>query len=568
MNRYGYIDQSTESNPLAVWIWGHRLRIGQHWMEYLLEFLSVLTGFGYELGQGINEGVDLSSPKLEYIRFTRLGLRRFVFYDEKEKTRHLSDDQAYKLLQQVLKERIIAAGGSEQDALKQLRMLFRAYSAVEEQRSWYAKSLFPAHENFLLWEALRKGATKIKYTGSQVQTDTSPLELDDEIVFDARNFFARGGEIYYLLLSAGTQNFPEQRYRIAKRLEELLTISNKALGRVAEIVDNAWQSLSSDDSKGKNNGASNKKGHVGWIPDPDCPLYQTLANDLDTFLQSNLDSLETLHLLAHLLCFHLALYIYHRAHPNATAECHADRTCTEVCHLTLLIDALEGGDEKQIRDVSAALFQEQEARIIKKGREYVRQQVQNWVLEFGDDTTTLQAAAFTYFNLKKLSRPSLQPFELKVGNLQTQLRSGKVKVDTFIEGYADALIDILIEDFRKNFLGVHSKLTKRVGFVAPRKGPAARFVLGDNLLKALVLANAPVSGQMTFDSFLRQLYENYGIVIGPEEANLAGLFDRHRINADYYDRNRLALLDKMKYAGLVMEYSDATAMIANVVRGF
>src|SRR5258706_14408521 len=136
MNRYGYIDQNTESNPLAVWIWGHRLRTGQHWMEYLLEFLGVLAGFGYELGQGINKGVDLSSPKLEYIRFTRLGLRRFVFYDEKEKTRHPSDDQAYKLLQQVLKERIIAAGGSEQDALKQLRMLFRAYSAVEEQRSW------------------------------------------------------------------------------------------------------------------------------------------------------------------------------------------------------------------------------------------------------------------------------------------------------------------------------------------------------------------------------------------------------------------------------------------------
>jgi hypothetical protein len=568
MNRYGYIDQSTESNPLAVWIWGHRLRIGQHWMEYLLEFLGVLSGFGYELGQGINEGVNQHSPKLEYIRFTRLGLRRFVFYDEREKTRHPSDDQAYKLLQQVLKERIIAAGGSEQDALKQLRMLFRAYSAVEEQRSWYAKSLFPAHENFLLWEALRKGATKIKYTRPQVQTDTSPLELDDDIVFDARNFFARGGEIYYLLLSAGTQNFPEQRHRIAKRLEELLTASNQALGRVAGIVDDAWQRLASDDSEGKDNGASNKKGHVGWIPDPDCPLYQTFANDLDTFLQSNLDSLETLYLLAHLLCFHLVLYIYHRAHPNATVECHANRTCIEICHLTLLIDVLEGGDEKQIRDVSAALFQEQEARIIKKGREYVRQQVQNWVLEFGDDTVILQAEAGAYFNLKKLSRPSLQPFELKVGNLQAQLRTSKVKVDTFIEGFADALTDILIEDFRKNFLGVHSKLAKRAGFVAPRKGPAARFVLGDNLLKALVLANAPVRGQMTFDGFLRQLYKNYGLVIGPEEANLAGLFDRHRINADYYDRNRLALLDKMKYAGLVIEYSDATAMIANTVRGF
>ena len=568
MKRYGYIDQNPNSYPLAAWIWGHRLRIGQHWMEYMLEFLAVLAGFGYELGQGIKEGVDSPSPKLEYIRFTRLGLRRFVFYDEKEKTRHPSDDQAYNLLQQILKERIIATGGSEQDALKQLRMLFRAYSAVEAQRSWYAKSLFPAHENFLLWEALRKGATKIKYTGTQLQTDASPLELDNNIVFDARNFFARGGEIYYLLLSAGTQNSFEQRNRIVARLKELLTVSNEALGRVAKIVDDAWNNLAGNSSEGMDNVTSNKKGHLGWIPDPDCPLYRIFATDLDTFLETDLDGLETLHLLAHLLCFHLVLYIYHRAHPIAMSECHTNGTCAELCHLTLLVDALEGGDEKQIRDVSATLYQEQEARIIKKGREYVQQRVQNWVRDFGDDITRLQEEALAYFNLENLSRQSRQPFELKVRNLQSQFRSDKVEVGAFVEGYADALTDILIEDFRKNFLGVHTKLAKGAGFVAPRKGTAVRFVLGDNLLKALVLANTTTRGQMTFDDFLHQLYKNYGIVIGPEEANLAGLFDRHRINADYYDRNRLALLDKMKYAGLVIEYSDATAMIANTVRGF
>jgi hypothetical protein len=107
-----------------------------------------------------------------------------------------------------------------------------------------------------------------------------------------------------------------------------------------------------------------------------------------------------------------------------------------------------------------------------------------------------------------------------------------------------------------------------VGFIAPKKGTNARFVLGDDLLKALVLANTPINGQMTFDEFLGQLYKNYGIVIGPEESIQSGLFNSHRINIEYYDRNRIALLDKMKYAGLVVEYSDATAMIASTIRGF
>jgi len=56
MERYGHIDR--EGYPLAAWIWGHRLRLGQHWMEYLLEFLNVLAGFDYELGQGVD-----SAPK-------------------------------------------------------------------------------------------------------------------------------------------------------------------------------------------------------------------------------------------------------------------------------------------------------------------------------------------------------------------------------------------------------------------------------------------------------------------------------------------------------------------------
>jgi len=40
-----------------------------------------------------------------------------------------------------------------------------------------------------------------------------------------------------------------------------------------------------------------------------------------------------------------------------------------------------------------------------------------------------------------------------------------------------------MRDFRKNFVGVHRKLAKAVGFVAPRKGLGTRFVLGDTCSK-------------------------------------------------------------------------------------
>ena len=117
-----------------------------------------------------------------------------------------------------------------------------------------------------------------------------------------------------------------------------------------------------------------------------------------------------------------------------------------------------------------------------------------------------------------------------------------------------------MRDLRKNFVGVHRKLAKAVGFVAPRKGPGARFVLGDNLLKALTLANLPPGAGMTYDEFLARLYERYGLVVGPDEAQHSGLFARQCINAEYYSRNKDALLEKMKHAGLAVEYSDATAV--------
>lgn len=553
MERYGHIDR--DGYPLAAWIWGHRLRIGQHWMEYLLEFLNVLAGFEYELGQGVD-----GAPKQEYTRFTRLGLRRFVFYDDREKTRHPFDEAARAQLLAALQQQVVTGDGDEQSGLDLARSLLRAFSAVEAQRSWYAKSLFPAHHNFLFWEALRKGATK--YKGRRVPAGTPHRMLDADIAFDARNFFARGGELYYLMLSAGTEGNPDRRQRIAGRLRELLNDHNQALGLLAEIVDRTWQRQVGDGSA-PDGGAQDKKGRLGWIPDPDCLLYVTVAEDVDTFLQADLDPLETLDLLAHLVGFHLTLYIYHRAHPEATPERHADGDCQDICRPALLVDALEGADGGVIRRVSAALFREQEARILQRARTYVQQQVTAWAAGVPDEVLArrLDSEAQAHFHLRSLSKRARNAFERKVNALVERYTASALGRDAFVAAYAETLTDLLMRDFRKNFLGVHRKLAKAVGLVVPRKGPGARFVLGDNLLKALTLANVPSGTGTTYDAFLARLYKRYGLVVGPGEARASGLFDRQRINAEYYDRNKAALLEKMKHAGLAVEYSDATAVV-------
>ncbi len=270
-----------ERHPIAARIWGHRLRVGQHWIEYMLEFLSVLSGFDYRLGQGLPERDGQDGYQVEYRIPKRLGLRRFIFYDEREKTRDTRDTRAVSELREHLRQLMPAANGHTDEALlNQVRSLLRSFSAIEEDRSWYAKALFPVHQEFLLWEALRKGSTLKAYSLPVNNLDL--IQLDYGIEFRARNFFARGGELYYLILSAGTEHDPERRERIGQRLRALLTGNNETLGKIAQMIDRTWSDLSGDDR-------GQITGKLGWILDPGCSLYRQIAEDLDTFLDNDLE---------------------------------------------------------------------------------------------------------------------------------------------------------------------------------------------------------------------------------------------------------------------------------------
>ncbi len=100
--------------------------------------------------------------------------------------------------------------------------------------------------------------------------------------------------------------------------------------------------------------------------------------------------------------------------------------------------------------------------------------------------------------------------------------------------------------------------------IAPRKGPRPRSFLSDTLLKTLVIANLRADETLSFGGLLERLYIRYGIVVGPGEARDSGLAERLRINEEYYAHNRDALLARMKRAGLVTQYSDATALVSRL----
>ncbi len=543
MHYYGHDTPDVDAAPrypLAAWVWGHRLLEGQHWMEYLLEFLNVLAGFDYELGHGITQGSQVPMRKERYTRYTRFGLRRFIFYDEqREKMRNDANTAAATALHREL-ETLVRVNGN-QSSLVLVRTLLRSFSAVAYQRSWYAKSLFPINHELLFWQGDRNTTKGYQ----QREATAEPPIADTTVTLTKRNFYARGGEVYYLILSAGTEADLNRRLSIANRLESLLKHSHQAIGSVARLIDTTWERISGNPSSLKDHGT------LGWIPAPESPLYVTIAEDVAMLLQIERDPIETLDLLAHLMGFHLTCYIYHHARPDP-AHAH---------HPLLLIDALEGADGGVIRQFSAALFREQEVSIVQRGQQYVSQVVQEWAQQYGEHTASmvydLWAQTASSFNLSRKTVPTW------VDRLHQQLEKGTLSRAEWVTQFAEDLFtQELRTDFDKNFVGVHRKLTKGVGFVAPKMGTGGRFVLGDTLLKALTLANVSATqAEMPYGAFLRRLYQRYGLIVGRHEAEHAGLFHRQPLDREYYKHNADALLEKMKRAGLAVEYSDTTAMV-------
>lgn len=533
------------TGQVAARIWGHRLRIGQTWMEYLLEFLNVVAGYDYQLGRGLRDQDG-------YKRFSRLGLRRFVFYDG-TKSSHSDDDAALNRLMQGLPAIV---DGSPDEPIRLTRQLLRAFTAVEKERSWYVKSLFPAHENLLFFEALRPGVSKLGRAtdvlgAGQGLPSKEAYELDQDISYTARNFFCRGGEVYYLCLSAGTQGNSARSVRIMDRLKRLLRDRNREIGLLAGKVDMVWQELCG--AQGIDQGG---RQSLGYIPTAGHELYERMAEDVDALLAPDLDPLETLNLLAHLISFHIVLYIYYHSERAL-----GNNVASPAQLPALLIDCLLG-QSRPLRQASSELFGERHYAQQDAVNVLVEEQVREVVgrLRSADNVAEVIKLELPERLGLKLGPKRRSAFDQGIEKLAKRYSREKIDRKELLSNVSELAGGLLFADFAKNFAGIHRKLAKGIGFVLPREqGPNPRFVLGDTLLRALVTAN--VSSKMTFDDFLERLYERYGLVIATEQARHSGLDRRFRFDTGLYRHNQQALLLTMKKGGLVREYSDATAMV-------
>lgn len=98
---------------------------------------------------------------------------------------------------------------------------------------------------------------------------------------------------------------------------------------------------------------------------------------------------------------------------------------------------------------------------------------------------------------------------------------------------------------------------EQIGLAVARKGSGRWYATSDGLLEALVLAN--VTTPMEFETFLERLFDRYGMIIGSE----VGQRSYKNVNYEHLKANQKHLEERLRVLGLLKRLSDDCAFVVN-----
>lgn len=533
-------DESTKfSSKIGAEIWGHRFKDGQRGPEYTLEFLNVFAGTGFSL------------EKKYYDRRKMIEFRQFVYEGEKEGAKgHTAIFEENK--KNIIREKL----GVSEKQLEDLQVFFKNLTiplmtpmGKPVDRSWYAQMMYPLHES-LLFSEVRVNRDK---------NNTKNLTINYE-----RNFFARGGELYFLMLHYGTLNNSELRINIEKNMKTLLSSSSGVIAVINQINE-AFSEYSTGDQPApliKDEELSNvitswESSEYPTLPNTDLDLYKEFAEELNALLMLNIDIYEMFDILTSLITFQLHRYMIFQS----------EQIIGETS--SYFIDCLEG-QNKSIKFLAQDSYRIHETIV----REAYKTFVEDRVEEVFSESKAEEKIYFWRNNFDSSEKDKLKGYsgffnELNFNSLQATKKKKLIEaLETKDINNAKKLlrlriVELYMEDLSKTQVPIMKTLARDGQFIVSGKGSKARYVLHDNVLSALVYATLNGQNNLPYDDFLNELFQKYRIIIGEDAAKISGLYSKEGINLTHFRSNEKKMRQKLKQNGLLQEYSDATALVTN-----
>lgn len=236
---------NVDYRPLQSVVFGHRFKANQSFYEYILEFLIIVFSEKRINGNKLEDlfpFVEDVNSGIEYKVKNKAGLKRFIFFEKsKLEGRFNLDKQAYEYHLDLLKEKIEIEDDltylNKDLAVELIQDLLYGFSAVLENRSWFAQSMLPICKHALMPEIMgTKGKRNANY---DVFSTEFKKEVDSVFQTNRYNFMARGGEVYYLHILSAVNNHPKYKEAIENGFN-LLINQFEELERLCENIQNTW----------------------------------------------------------------------------------------------------------------------------------------------------------------------------------------------------------------------------------------------------------------------------------------------------------------------------------------
>jgi len=496
-------------NDVNVWvdeaIWGHRFYNDQTPWLVFLEFLAVFRARQLD-GRALDEPRSGDNHEAITYHVPRLiPLRELIFNNphiqhieasgkpdgEKWSSWHKSVSSDYDFW--FLRERF-----GEFSRLARVIEFFQNTSIEpHRQRRWTSRFLFP-YGPYCLYADL----------------PGNPSGSPD------RRFFARSGELLYLMLSRSGSG-PE----LARMITDKLLREDDSWNRVATA-------LLPDDYRIDAGAVSSS---IGYLPYAERDEYKALAATWRQLLSLDLPGSTLLDPLMRLSSLHMLLYMLRRANeeigdpsePKFVLEIAAPRKTTLFELSSENLRANRMLSSRAIRaHVDSAKTDERWAKALE---------------------ARVPVDAVRDYLVKRFAwKPEDGP---PAGDPDTILDS--------LRSYAE-------KRHAQHVAKVHLEWARQIGLAVSRRGVGTWYSPSDALLKALVMCTVD-EGREEFHRFLAKLYDRFNIVVGAQEAERA--FGSLPTDQYAFTQNTQRLEQRLRTLGLLRRLSDDCAYVENPFRG-
>lgn len=484
-------------------IWGHRLYDEQLPHLTVLEFLGVL---GSNLDTPLVAGPD---DKVKYQPQHQIRLRGLLFnnpYVESVRNKDISDDDKWKVWKEHFAQDSTKMGDEDMDYLRKVFTKFDDFAkAIELLRS----SAFEARSN-------KRWSSKFVFPfGPDALFED--LRVDSGGAANDRRFFARTGELLYLMLSRAKRG-PE----LGQKLVERLFDNGVPMNRLVRALQGPVQT------------APNPR-EVGYLPYEKHPRFDLLCDDWLAILSRDMPVYDALDHLITSAGLNLLLYFL---------EC-AKSTSGDVEPVEFVCEIVSN-ERTKVRALSGDSYQSNQAlskRAIKASVESIKL-TDEWANALKSDYPDAECA--------KLMRARFQwPAADGDDDGEGGGKSGNELVKRLAER-AEARHD-------QHVVKIHSAWAKSIGLSSRRLARRTRYAPNDRLLKTIVVTL--VKDRMQFDEFLHVAKKRYGLVIGDAEGTR--LVKDKKVDQEALSENQSNLESRLVGLGLVRKLSDSCSFVEN-----